>query len=600
MDSREAAYRRRKARAKRKRRRKILGKLLSFLVVFLAIVGLVAYFGWKRYSPTKERADLTQYFKITANDQLAVIFNNEVVEPCAISSEGTAYLQFDVIRDKLNDRFYWDSNENLLLYTLPNDTVTVGVGSREYTVSKEQQTENYVILKTVGSTAYVALDFVKKYSDFDFEVYDDPGRVSIVTEFDNIPTATVSKDTAVRYQGGVKSPVLTDIVKGDEVVIVESEENWKKVRTKDGFIGYVKNNTLKAQEDKSIQRNFTQPEFTSISKGYTINMVWHNVTNEVANANILQVLANSKGLNTIAPTWFHVADTSGNLSSIASADYVNYAHQANVEVWATIRDFDGGINSYDETYELLSYTSRRTQLVNQLIAASLQYGLDGINVDFEKVSQECGVHFIQFIRELSVKCRQNQIVLSVDNYVPKGFNLQYNRKEQGIFADYVVIMGYDEHYAGSPEAGSVSSYNFVKEGIEETLKEVPANKVISGIPFYTRLWAQTPKTADELATDEGTDAAEYPDKVSSEAYGMQTAKSKVAQSGASEFWDDTAKQNYAEWYVDSTLYRIWLEDAQSISAKLELMKEYGLAGTAAWASGLEDPAIWDVILQYVN
>ena len=131
----------------------------------------------------------------------------------------------------------------------------------------------------------------------------------------------------------------------------------------------------------------------------------HNVTNEDANAGVLQMIAQSKGLTTIVPTWFHVADVKGSLESIASADYVNYAKQAGIEVWAAIRDFDGGINSYEESYELLSHTSSRENLINQLIAEALRIGIAGINVDFEKISEECGEHYIEFIRELSVRCR---------------------------------------------------------------------------------------------------------------------------------------------------------------------------------------------------
>ena len=218
----------------------------------------------------------------------------------------------------------------------------------------------------------------------------------------------------------------------------------------------------------------------------------------------------------------------------------------------------------------------------------------------EKISEECGEHYIQFIRELSVRCRQNGLVLSVDNYVPKGFNMQYDRKEQGIVADYVVIMGYDEHYAGSPEAGPVSSYDFVKEGIKETLKEVPAQKVISGIPFFTRLWEETPKTEEELAQQAGTEAEEYAMNVSSQALGMSSAKAQVAQAGAEITWDKKAKQNYATWQVDGVTYEIWLEDEQSIEPKLKLMKENKLAGTAAWALGQESSEIWNLILKYVN
>ncbi|QEK19554.1 glycosyl hydrolase family 18 protein [[Clostridium] hylemonae] len=583
----------------KRRRRRNLGIRIC-LTVILIIAAIAAVFLWRRYSPSKEKADLDKYYGIEQEGQLAIVVNNEVVEPKGMIADGKAYIQYEIVRDYINSRFYWDPNENILLYTLPKDMVSVEVGSKDYTVSKDKNSEDYVILKTEGSTAYIALDFVQQYTNIDYEVYDDPERVVIVGDWGEHTVAAVKKDTQVRYQGGVKSPVLSELKKGGEVTVIENEDNWKKVRTKNGFIGYVKNSALKDAEKKNVTRKFEEQEFTNISKDYTINMAWHNVTNSDANSSVLQKIAESKGLTTIAPTWFHVKDTDGNMDSIASTDYVNYAHQANIEVWATIRDFDGGINSYDESYELLSYTSKRETLINQLVAEALQSNIDGINVDFEKISDECGEHYIQFIRELSVRCRQNGLVLSVDNYVPKGFNMQYDRREQGIVADYVVIMGYDEHYAGSPEAGSVASYDFVKEGIEETLKEVPADKVISGIPFFTRLWEETPKTEEELASQKGTEEGEYAMKVESKAYGMTEAKDVVAQAGAEITWDDAAKQNYAKWESGGVTYEIWLEDEKSLEAKLDLMKQNKLAGTAAWALGLEDPNVWQLILKYVN
>ena len=221
-------------------------------------------------------------------------------------------------------------------------------------------------------------------------------------------------------------------------------------------------------------------------------------------------------------------------------------------------------------------------------------------MDFEKISVECGEHYIQFIRELSIKCKQNGLVLSVDNYVPKGYNMQYNRKEQGIVADYVVIMGYDEHFAGSLEAGSVSSYNFVKEGIEETLKEVPAEKIISGIPFFTRLWEETPKTAEELEEDAGTEEEEYKTNVSSVALEMKVAEETVEKNKAELVWDEDAQQEFATWSAGDVTYKIWLENEKSLEQKLQLMKENKLAGTAAWALGQERSDIWELILQYTN
>ena len=594
--------RRRRRRGRRQARRRRIRNLLvtlMILIIFLAMAA-AALFVWRKYGPTKEKADLNRYYGIENENQLAVIVDDQVLQPGGMISDGKVYVEYSIVRDYINQRFYWDPNENLLLYVLPNDVVSAGAESKEYSVSKEKNSEDYVIVKTEGSTAYIALDFVRKYSGMDFELYDDPGRVVIGTETGDVMVAEARKKTQVRYQGGVKSPVLTEIEKGESVRFIENEGDWKKVRTEDGFIGYVLKSTLNEETTQTITRDYTEPEFTSISKDYTINMAWCNVTNYDANIYIPDMLAQARGLTTISPTWFHVADTAGNLESIAGGDYVNYAHQAGVEVWAAVRDFDGGINSFEESYELLSHTSSRENLINQLVTTSLSAGIDGINVDFEKISEECGEHYIEFVRELSVKCRQNGLVLSVDNYVPQAYNLQYHRDEQGVYADYVVIMGYDEHYAGSPQAGSVSSIGFVRSGIEQTLSEVPAEKEISGVPFVTRVWKETPKTAAELSADAGTDAAEYGMKVESSAYSMDEAQYVVQQAGVTPTWDENTMQYFAKWEYDGSTYEVWLEDAESLKAKLQLMKDYGLAGTAAWRLGQESSGIWDVILQYVN
>ena len=390
------------------------------------------------------------------------------------------------------------------------------------------------------------------------------------------------------------------MAKADTVTILEDEDNWQKVATADGFIGYVPTSALKNRQQVVVDRAFVEPQYNNISVDYTINMAWHNVTSEYANSFVLETIADTKGLTTIAPTWFSIADTQGNISSIASSSYVNYAHQSNLDVWATFRDFDGGISSFEETYEVLSYTSRRERLVNQVIAQALQSGIDGINLDFELVSLECGEHYIQFVRELSVKCRQNGLVLSIDNYVPQSYNEHYDLKEQGIVADYVIIMGYDEHTAGSYTAGSVASYNYVKQGIEDALKKVPNQKLVAAVPFYTRLWFETPKTEEELAEQEGTEAANYATNVSSTAKPMKEAYSIVENAGAVLQWDDTAKQNYAQWDADGGTYKIWLEDNASLEEKLKLIKSEKLAGVAEWKLGQENSAVWDLILQYVN
>ena len=602
----------RSSRARRRRRNAVIRTLILILLIIAAVGGFVI---WKKYGPSDERADLGQYYEVEADNDIAVVVNNEVVRKSDAVAEGADtedpapgkiydgqyYIEYSVVRDRINSRFYWDSNENVLLYTLPGGSVSVEVGSREYTDITEKKSEDYVILKTEGRTAYIALPFIQTYTNMDYTVYDDQTvRAVITSDWGETKTATVKRDTEVRYQGGVKSPILTEVKKSDKVTVLEDEDDWMKVGTEDGFVGYIKTSALRDIGTETTSREFEEPVYSNIKKDYTINMAWHNVTNTTANSYVLEMIAGTKGLTTIAPTWFSLSDTEGNVSSIADSSYVNYAHQSNIEVWAVLRDFHGGINSYAETYEVLSYTSKRTRVINQVIAEALQSGVDGINLDFELIAADCGEHYIQFVRELSVKCRQNGLVFSVDNYVPQPYNQHYDLKEQGVVADYVFIMGYDEHTDSSYEAGSVASIGYLENGIADALESVPAEKLVAGIPFYTRLWHETPKTADELAEEEGTEAASYPNKITSSAYGMEEAASVVANAGAQTEWDAVAKQNYAQWEGDGGTYKIWLEDSQSLEEKLKVIKANNLAGVAEWSLGMEASGVWDLILQYVN
>ena len=592
----------RSSRARRRRRNLLIRMFLLIVVIVGAIGGI---FVWKRYGPLKEKADLEQYYGLTTEDTLALVVNDQVIKGedgdhvVGKMIDGEPYIEYSIVREFINERFYWDPNESIMLYTLPNGNVSVSVGSEEYTEVTEKKSEDFIILKTEGRTAYIALPFIQQYTKLDYSVYKNPDRVVVTSEWGTIQTAVLKRDTEVRYQGGVKSPILTEVKKADKVTILEDEDDWKKVATADGFIGYVKTNALKKATEEKTSREFTEPEYTNISLNRTINMAWHNVDNAEANSYVLQTIAGTKGLTTIAPTWFSIADTNGNITSLASSDYVNYAHQSNLDVWAVLRDFHGGINSYEETYEVLSYTSKRETLINQVIAAALQSGIDGINLDFELISGECGEHYIQFVRELSVKCRQNGLVFSVDNYVPQPYNGHYSLEEQGIMADYVVIMAYDEHTEGSYEAGSVASYGYVEQGIKDALKAVAKEKLVIGVPLYTRLWFETPKTEEEIEASEG-DAANYANKVTSTAMGMDEAQQILQAAGVQAEWNDTDKQYYAEWEADGGIYKIWLEDAASLEEKLKLIKNNQLAGVAEWKLGWENSSIWDLILQYVN
>lgn len=579
-----------KNRDRDKEKNRIAPLLAIAILVILVIVIILGTKLIQRYIPSDELQDMQEYYHLSSEDDMAMVVNEELLDVNARYIDGVVYIDYETVHDRMNERFYWDANENVLLYTLPDKLVTVPAGSASYQVDKDTVTADYTIVRNDSNVMYMALDFVEQYTNMTHTVYEDPNRVVITSQWGEVNTASVKKATQLRRKGGIKSPILKELVKGDTLTVLEEGDTWTKVATEDGMIGYLKSKFLSSSETTTRSHEFQEPEFTHILKDGTIQMAWHQVTSQDANTKIANVLQNTKGINVISPTWFSLKDEQGNLNSLASMDYVNYCHQNGIEVWALVSNLEG--TSIETSTYVLTHTSARQNLVNQIISAAIQYDLDGINLDFESLSGEVGDGYIQFVRELSLKCANNNVVLSIDNYVPTDYTAFYNRDEQALFADYIVIMGYDEHYAGSETEGSVASIGFVREGVANTLKEVPAEQIILGCPFYTRIWALTPK--------ENPSEDEYPYNVTSEAVGMDTALRRLEVNGATYTWLEEDGQNYAEYVNDGVTYRVWLEDASSMELRMEVMKTNQLAGVSFWKLGFENSSIWDTIIKYTN
>lgn len=553
-------------------------------IVLIIIIGGVTFGSriLEKYSYSKERADLNAYYGITGSQEAAIVLQDEIVEEKGRISDGICYLDIATIHKYLNDRFYVDGGEGLLLYTLPEDIVRNSIGSSVKETAQGSEELGYTAATWEGDTLYVALDYIKQYTNFSYQLFTDPYRIQLTTEWPSYEVASISKNTQVRVKGGVKSEILTDVQKGDQVSVLEQMETWSKVKTADSVIGYVENKRLTGirSEQPIPVTDYQEPEYTSLTRDHKINLGWHVVASAGGNDTFNSVTANAGNLNVISPTWFKLCDNEGGYTSFASADYVQKAHDRGLEVWALIENIE--YKDSISMYEILLSTTTRQKLIDSLMNDLITYGIDGINVDFEQLSMDCGEHFVEFIRELSVACRKNGKVLSVDNYVPRDFNDYYDRKEQGIVADYVIVMGYDEHYAGSKEAGSVASIDYVEDGIAQTVKEVPAEKVINAIPFYTRIWETTG------------------DGISSQAVDMVTAEQFISNHGITAEWDETTCQNYGEYTSGDSRYQVWLEDADSIKVKLNVMENYGIGGVAEWRLGFEKPEIWDVIGEYLD
>lgn len=561
-------------------------KLIPVLIaiVLIIIIGGISFGSVirEKYSYSGEKADLNEYFGVTG-DEAAIILQDEMIEEKArVSADGTFYITYDTVSDHfIYTRLYVNEAENSIRYVLPDRILSYNIGESSYMDGEEENLCDYQIAFYEGDTLYIAVDFIRLFMIFDYETFREPNRIQIYTTYEERQVADITKNTQVRYQGGVKSEILREMEQGEQVILLDQMETWSKVKTMDGFIGYVENKRL--GEVQTVMPSFLnnssmygELEFTGISKDYKINMGWHQISGNGGNATLAEVTANAAGLNTISPTWFHLTGDEGNIVSYASKSYVDSAHAMGLEVWALADDFTEEV----DRYAIFSSSDARARLIQNLTREIVNCGADGLNIDFEKIDEATGKHFVEFIRELSVECRKNGIILSVDNYPVSGGTIWYNRREQGVYADYVIVMGYDEHWSSGGKAGSVASIDYVERGISDTLEYVPAEKLINGIPFYTRIWKTT-----------GTE-------VTGDAVGMRAAAEFVAGNNIQTQWLDSECQHYGEIQKDETLYQVWLEDYDSVKVKLDVMKTYDLAGVAEWKLGLETPDIWPLIAEY--
>ena len=576
---------------------KIIPVVAVLSLIFIILVSIIVGKKIKQYVPNSEEQNLEEYFGITADDEIAIELNHSIIEEKALLRNGEIYLDYNYVHDYLNDRFYWDTNENILLYTTSSDVIKAFADSKDFYTGRKKDSKSYKIVLVDVDKTYIALDYVAQYTDMEYEYIEEPGRVLVQTEWGTVKKVSVKRKTQLRVKNSVKSKILKELGKDETLIKLDSGKEWTKAATPDGLIGYVQNKRLGAETEETQAHEFEEQTFTHEMRDYEICMAWHQVTVPEANNNIVSVLQNTKGINVISPTWFYLNDNDGNIANLASADYVKYCHDKGIEVWGLVSNLE---NQEVSTTEVLTHTSKRENLENQIIAAAIQYDLDGINVDFEALEAAVGEGFIQFIRELSLKCDGNGIVLSVDNYVSSEYTKFYDREEQAVFADYLIVMAYDEHYAGSKESGSVASIGFVTKGADDILAEnVPSEQVILGMPFYTREWAEKPKESDGDDAESASD--DYvPYELSSEACGMLSAQRLMEVNGAEKTWLEDMGQYYTEYVNNNITYKIWFEDVRSIEEKLKVMDSHEFAGAAFWKLGLEDSTVWDTVIKYIN
>ena len=560
----------------RKRQKQDPVRIVLLLAAAVALIGIIS-FAAGRFIPTSSKRDPKEYFGIEGRDEVGVVVNGHVFETPGITLNEEIYLPIDEVSKYLNPGFFYSENENMFIITTPVEKIAVSVAD-----SAEQN-----LFVSRDGKNYISYNYLYQYTDMDGDVVlGDTDRIVIRTVFD-YDMRTVGEKAVVRERPTIRGLVLEKPEAGTQVSILESDGSmdagaWTRVTTPTGYTGYVENKYLEG-DMIHVTEDRVRPEliYTHILREDKINMVFHQTDNQASNNMLAQSLEGVSGVNVIAPTWFYLESPEGDMSSVASDTYVATAHSRGLSVWTVANDFDGAVNSSKDTFSALSTYAGRSKIIDTIVSETVRVGADGINIDFEKVNADCAPYFLEFIRELSVSCRTQGLVLSIDAYVPT-YTKYLGRAELARTADYIVCMCYDEHTSGSETAGSVSSLSFVQKGIRDTLKEVPPEQTVIALPFFTRLWKVNENAAP-----------------TSSAMGMGEAAAWLSENAANVVWDEETGQNYAEAKgVDGTS-KIWVEDAQSISEKMKEVMAAGCAGVAEWKLGLETQDIWQVISDHL-
>lgn len=310
-----------------------------------------------------------------------------------------------------------------------------------------------------------------------------------------------------------------------------------------------------------------------------INLVWQHGSLPAVD---LSVLPKVPGVNVVSPCWYVISNEYGKINSKAVEGYVARAHAKGYKVWPLIT------NGFDpeRTKKLLRDENAKRYVIQQLLAEAEMHGFDGINLDFENIYQEDKDELTKFVKQIRKATQKKNLKLSIDVTVPDGspnWSLCFDRKKLAEQVDYVMLMAYDQYSGGSPMAGPTASYNWDKTGLQATLQEVPANKLIMGIPLYMRLWHFDAKEkrfrAKTLSMPQA--AKIHAEKSTDETYRCQ--------------WLEKEKMLYVSYMEKDVPYCFWQENQRSLRYKAELVNTCQLAGIAAWRYGFETPDIWPML-----
>lgn len=511
----------------------------------------------------------------TAKDASLVIYGDNIktnYEPFV--ENGGLYLSVDTISKTIDENIYYDNIATKVIVTTSDKVIKLKIDENKISTNFEYSDID-TPAKFVNGQPYIDVNLLKDVYNIKTE-YNDKTNTIVVDKLSTSDIPVIYNMVNVYDDISTKSNVLYILNKNDKVTVYSDSlehKSWHKIKTDKGIVGYISKNSVNLLEEEKEEETLNNDQ-----KKEKIVMFWQYGSN-------LVTLGDSKieGVNVVSPTWYELKNSSGEISSKYSSSYFAKAKEYGYKIWPIITNgIDSASYSASDTSALLNSEYNREKFIKNLRNIAKKDKLDGINIDFESMKDEDRDTYTQFIRELTPILRNEGITVSVDFY----FVRYIDRQRIGEVVDYVALMGYDQKGSWSNESGSISSVKVVEEQISSLINDskIDSNKIILGVPFYTRLWIE--KNASEKPT--------------TKIYSMQDCKDFISDNNITTVWDEDAGQNYAEIKKGELTYKLWCEDNDSMQKRVELINKYNLAGISAWRKGLEISNTWKTINDNLN
>jgi len=553
------------------------GKLaikIFIVAILLVIISLVIHFAYN-------------YLKEDKIDKTSLIINNSNVtgslKADVYIENGVIYLSKGDIANFFDSTIYYDEKYDQIITSSYNKLAALPIGKTQVEVNNSNTTIKASVVKK-EDTYYIPFSALEDIYNVKTNYSEKTNIVTVDSLDRNYQIATASKNSSVKYKPSTFAKTVAKVKQGESYIIANREdypvpEGWTRVRTQDGVLGYVKTNRM--GEVNTIREAIVEQKKVEGK----VSLVWDYYSEYVSAPN--RSGSSIKGVNVVSPTFFYlqrlgkgkVEENIGN----EGKEYITWAKQNNYQIWPTISN-----NSYiDTTAEVMRDYKLRKKLINQIVNYVTTYQLNGINIDFENMYAEDKDYFSRFLIELRPQLNEIGAVLSVDVTAPDGgetWSMCYDRNTIGKVADYIIFMGYDQYGISSNKSGTTAGCDWVEVNIQKFLGQegVEADKLILGIPFYTRLWVE--RNGKILSRDTVT----------------MKAVNDALPNNVEKKWNEDLKQYYVEYTKNGSTYKMWIEDEKSIEEKLNLINQYHLAGAAFWEKDMEKNSVWDLVSEKLN